>query len=162
MCMWMRCRYLWERAVFKNPAFSHPPVCNSAVTIVILMIAPQQKGHVCYPTLLNIHLTERCRGRQSTCLSGRRLTGFLSDWLTVRLVLAHRLRGSELSCVCRPSGWLACWLTEGLAECLTDWLLVWLSLWQTAWMQGSVGWRRLVVKILFKHSSKIQINTPYL
>lgn len=64
-----------------DPAFSHPPVCTSAVTIVILMIAPQQKGHVCYPTLLNIHLTERRRRRQSACLAGRRLTGFLSDWL---------------------------------------------------------------------------------
>lgn len=62
-----------------DPVFSHPPVCTSAVTIVILMTAPQQKGHVCYPTLLNIHLTERWRGRQSACLTGRRLTAFLSD-----------------------------------------------------------------------------------
>lgn len=46
---------LWEGATFlllNDPLFSGPPVCTSAVTIVILMVPPQQKGHVRYPTLL--------------------------------------------------------------------------------------------------------------
>lgn len=49
------CTCLWEGAIFlllNDPVFSRPPVCTSAVTIVILMVPPQQKGHVCYPTLL--------------------------------------------------------------------------------------------------------------
>lgn len=51
MCM-CECADVYGRGPFflNDPAFSHPPVCTSAVTIVILMIAPQQKGHVCYPT----------------------------------------------------------------------------------------------------------------
>lgn len=36
---------------------------------------------------LNIHLTERRRGWQSASLAGRRLTGFLSVWLTDWLVI---------------------------------------------------------------------------
>lgn len=81
-CMCMReCADFYSRGpLFLNdPVFSQPPVCAAAVTIVILMIAPQQKGHVCYPTLLNIRLPERHRSRQSAWLAGRRLTGFLSD-----------------------------------------------------------------------------------
>lgn len=127
--------------------------------MIRLLPTGSEKGHVCYPALLNINCAN-LTGRVLVKLwlaHWQRLTGFLSGWLTgylkFRLVLAQRLWGSKLNdwwtcwhvdwlatwVASWLDSWLACWLTKGLAGCLIDLLLEWLSLWLTAQMPVCVA-----------------------
>lgn len=67
---------------------------------------------------LNIHLTERRRGWQSASLTGRRLTGFLSDWLTGYLRL-----GPLLLITCEGANKVTSWRAGASTSPAADWLV---------------------------------------
>lgn len=90
---------------------------------------------------LNIHLTERRRGWQSASLAGRRLTGFLSVWLTDWLVIWGRAGSSPARerikwlvdvLARRPAQRLTGLLTRGRISWVSDWLVVGVTVTPTA------------------------------
>lgn len=111
---------LWERAIFlllNDPVFSlhlcsyHSNTNGSSTAERSCALSHS----------LNIHLTERRRGWQSASLAGRRLTGFLSVWLTDWLVI--RGLGPCWLITCEGVNKVTSWRAGASTGPAADWLV---------------------------------------